>query len=277
MPEPLETDYLVMGSGIAGLNFALLAAEHGRVVVVTKKKLGGHQHELGPGRGRRSPRARRQLRAPRRGHARRGRRPVRPQDRRDVRRATARARSSACSSSACGSPAIRRARSISAARARTPATASSTGRTSPGARSSARCIAAVAKHPNITVLDEPHRGRPTVDGEVRRRPGVLRRVRPRQPHRRGQDDLRARDRARDRRHRQGLHLHVEPRRRDRRRRRDGVSHRRGVRRSRVRPVPPDGALPPARRQLPDLRGAARRGRHPEERARRDVHGRRATR
>lgn len=38
MAEPLETDYLVIGSGIAGLNFALLAAEHGRVVVVTKKK-----------------------------------------------------------------------------------------------------------------------------------------------------------------------------------------------------------------------------------------------
>jgi len=38
MPEPLETDYLVIGSGIAGLNFALLAAEHGRVVVLTKKQ-----------------------------------------------------------------------------------------------------------------------------------------------------------------------------------------------------------------------------------------------
>ena len=37
MAEPLETDYLVLGSGIAGLNFALLAAEHGRVVVITKK------------------------------------------------------------------------------------------------------------------------------------------------------------------------------------------------------------------------------------------------
>src|SRR5207244_1008294 len=34
----LETDYLVIGSGIAGFNFALLAAEHGKVVVVTKKK-----------------------------------------------------------------------------------------------------------------------------------------------------------------------------------------------------------------------------------------------
>src|SRR3979409_2117254 len=40
MPEVLETDYLVIGSGIAGLNFALLAAEHGRVVVVTKKRPG---------------------------------------------------------------------------------------------------------------------------------------------------------------------------------------------------------------------------------------------
>ncbi len=38
MTEPLEADYLVLGSGIAGLNFALLAAEHGRVLVCTKKR-----------------------------------------------------------------------------------------------------------------------------------------------------------------------------------------------------------------------------------------------
>jgi L-aspartate oxidase len=37
MSTELETDYLVIGSGIAGLYFALRAAEHGRVVVVTKK------------------------------------------------------------------------------------------------------------------------------------------------------------------------------------------------------------------------------------------------
>ena len=85
-----------------------------------------------------------------------------------------------------------------------------------------------SKHPNITVLEDhiavdllsmaKYGGDPACFGAY-----VLDSA-----HRRGQDDLRARDRARDRRHRQGLPLHVEPRRRDRRRRRDGVSHRRGV-------------------------------------------------
>jgi len=35
----LKTDYLIVGSGIAGLNFALNAAKHGRVTVVTKKEI----------------------------------------------------------------------------------------------------------------------------------------------------------------------------------------------------------------------------------------------
>ncbi len=37
MSDPVETDYLVLGSGIAGLAFAIDAAAHGRVLVVTKK------------------------------------------------------------------------------------------------------------------------------------------------------------------------------------------------------------------------------------------------
>jgi L-aspartate oxidase len=35
----LETDYLVIGSGIAGLSFALRAAEHGKVLIVTKRAI----------------------------------------------------------------------------------------------------------------------------------------------------------------------------------------------------------------------------------------------
>jgi L-aspartate oxidase len=35
----IETDYLVIGSGIAGLSFALHAAEHGRVLIVTKRAI----------------------------------------------------------------------------------------------------------------------------------------------------------------------------------------------------------------------------------------------
>src|SRR5258706_13248093 len=36
-PLVIETDYLVLGSGIAGLTFALHAAEHGRVTICTKR------------------------------------------------------------------------------------------------------------------------------------------------------------------------------------------------------------------------------------------------
>src|SRR5438552_4709777 len=35
----METDYLVIGSGLAGLYFALRASAHGRVVVVSKRSL----------------------------------------------------------------------------------------------------------------------------------------------------------------------------------------------------------------------------------------------
>src|SRR5215207_4695673 len=33
----ISTDFLILGSGIAGLSFALRAQEHGQVVVVTKR------------------------------------------------------------------------------------------------------------------------------------------------------------------------------------------------------------------------------------------------
>jgi L-aspartate oxidase len=35
----LKTDFLVIGSGIAGLNFSIKATQHGRVIIVTKKKM----------------------------------------------------------------------------------------------------------------------------------------------------------------------------------------------------------------------------------------------
>ncbi len=38
MADVVETDYLVIGSGIAGLNFALQAAAHGRVLVINKTR-----------------------------------------------------------------------------------------------------------------------------------------------------------------------------------------------------------------------------------------------
>ncbi len=49
MSAALETDYLVIGSGVAGLYFALQAAEHGQVLVITKKEVDNTATNLAQG------------------------------------------------------------------------------------------------------------------------------------------------------------------------------------------------------------------------------------
>ena len=177
----IETDYLVIGSGIAGLSFALHAAEHGRVIVVTKRAVeesntnyaqGGIAAVLDPDR---------QLRRPRR----------------RTRSPSAKGCATRTSSSSCvaGRPAavreldrpLRRplrhattaARSTWRAKAATPRAASPTPRTPPAARSSAPCVAAARATPNITRPRRPHGRRPPAARQVRRPRRLLRRLRAR--------------------------------------------------------------------------------------------------
>ncbi len=149
--------------------------------------------------------------------------------------------------------------------------ASRTRRTRPGARWSARSS---RRAPRRGSGSSRTRWRSTSSragrsgSEARTAP---RRLRPRPRLGRDRAGVRARDGARDRRRRQGLPLHDEPRRRDGRRRRDGVPRGRRGREHGVLPVPPDLPLPPAGEELPHQRGAPRRGRHPAQRRGRGVH------
>jgi hypothetical protein len=257
----LETDYLVLGTGIAGLAFAIDAAAHGHVTIVTKRGAidtntnwaqGGvaavladddsfEQHvadTLTVGDGLCDPKV-------------------------------------VASIIAEGPAAVEKLLALGTHLDRTPAGALDLTRE--GGHSRRRVVhhedvsgreiqralmAAVAAHPRITVLEDhiavdllsmaKYGGDAACFGAyvLEKATGVVHTI------------VVARHDPRDRRRGQGLPLHDQPRRRDRRRRRDGVPRGRAHREHGVRPVPPDGALPPAGQELPHLRGAARRGRHP---------------
>ena len=106
-----------------------------------------------------------------------------------------------------------------------------------------RSAAAVYEHP--FALDLIVEGRP-LPGRDRPRSGG-------RPHR-GAGDQRAR---RDRRRRAGVRGHDQPGRGHRRRHRHGAAGRRGGRRHRVHPVPPDRPAPPGHAAAAAVRGAAR--------------------
>ena len=154
----IETDYLVIGSGLAGLYFALRAvrarAGGGRDQARARRR----QHRLRPGRRGRHAGSRRHRgdRHPRRRHAARGRRAVPPRHRRDLRARGARAhpvvrqRARASRSTATPTGTWR-----SGARAATPPAASSTPRTRPAGRSRRRCWPGVARRADrITMLPD---------------------------------------------------------------------------------------------------------------------------
>ena len=254
---PFRCDVLVLGSGIAGLFYALRVAELGRVAIVTKKRAADSATNWAQGGIAAVLDARRLVRAARAGHARRRARPVprgrgalrgraRPRD--DRRAAQARRRVRRLGEPPSPAGGFDLGREGGHTRRRILHHRDATGREIERA-----LLARARAHPNIALFED-HCGVDLLTTTQARLAGPEPRARRLRARRRDGAVVplpRARDAARHRRRGQGLPLHEQPRHRVRRRHGDGLSRRRHAREHGVRPVPPDLPVPPAGEVVPD--------------------------